>query len=140
MYNYKKQMSNTNLDGIVNDFNNLLLTFVKNLSLVCPNSFIATNGKLIERSMLKTENRLKFIEVFIAKILQYKKEIQSGNEEFFLNKSYDDDLDGDKNLVNKVFEFKTIWEKLNNENKQIVKQYMSLLCELSETYFLEAYN
>ena len=134
------EINNNKLDNVINDFNSLLLDFAKNLALVSPDSLIASNIRIIEKSISKRENRLKFIEVFIAKILQYKKEIQSGNEDFFLNKCYENDLDGDKNLINKVFEFKYIWSKLNTENKNIVKQYMNLLCELSETYFLEAFN
>ena len=48
------------------------------------------------------------INIFVAKVLKYKKDIDEGNDKFFLEKSYDDDLSGNSSLTGKIFEFKSI--------------------------------
>ena len=60
------------------------------------------------KALSKEENKRKFIEVFVGKVLQYKDRIDQGEEDFFMNKTYDDDLDNDDDLTGKVFEFKSI--------------------------------
>ncbi len=75
----------------------------------------------------------------MGRVLQYKDQIDEGNEEFFLGKSYDDDIDSDNSILSKVFEFKTIWKDLKRENKDLVIQYMQILCQLAQNYFLVAY-
>ena len=126
-------------DQLVEDFNSTLSDLVDNIATVCPDNIIVDNRKLIKRILAKPDSKRKAIDTFVAKVLIYKPQIDRGDETFFLSKSYDDDVadasDG-KNLTGKVFEFKGIWKKLSSENKSYVIQYMQLLCELAQNYFL----
>ena len=130
----------TNIEQTIIDFNITLLDLGLNLAHVCPNSIIGHNIKDVEKLIKNPKNKIKFIEIFVAKVLRYKSDIDSGNEDFFLHKSYDSDLDKDNSLISKVFEFKNIWVQLKQENKDLVKQYMQILCELAQNYFLYYYG
>lgn len=127
------------LDQLINDFNETLSDFIDNLAGVCPDNIISDNRNLIKRMLSKPDTKNKVIDAFVAKVLIYKPQIDRGDESFFLNKSYDDDVadvSEGKNLSGKIFEFKNIWKKLSFENKTYVIQYMQLLCELAQNYFL----
>lgn len=122
---------------LVTDFNDTLLSLAKNISDICPTSIIATNLRDLERLVKNPSNKTKFIDLFCAKVLQYKDKIDEGDDSFFMKKSYDSDLDGDQSLINRVFELKHIWNDLSTENRLVVKEYMKILCALSEQYFLK---
>ena len=127
------------VDQIVDDFNSTLSDLISNLADVCPDNIISDNRDLIKKMLSRNENKRKAIDVFVAKVLIYKSEIDNGDESFFLNKSYNNDIgdvDNGSSITNKIFEFKNIWVKLSHENKQFVIQYMQLLCLLAQNYFL----
>ncbi len=127
-----------NLEQTVKDFNELLLDLIYNIADVCPDSVVGIHRKTIEREIKKPDNKTKFIELFVGKILQYKERIDSGDETFFMHKTYDHDISND--FIHQVFEFKTIWTKFKKENKELVVQYMQLLCELAQKYFTAIYD
>ena len=127
------------INQIVSDFNNTLVQLVENIADVCPDTIIGDNRTTIKNALLKPDNKRKIIDTFVAKVLIYKPQIDGGNEDFFLTKSYDTDLKGVKestSLTGKIFEFKGIWKKLKRENKDFVIQYMQILCILAQNYFL----
>jgi hypothetical protein len=129
-----------NIEQTVADFNSVFLDLCRNLAEVCPNSIIGQNINLVEGAVANPKNKTKFIDIFVNKVLQYKDKIDNSDEEFFLRKSYDDDVESDNSLMNKVFEFKSIWMDLKKENKELVIQYMQILCELSQNYFMVIYE
>lgn len=126
-----------NLEQILKDFNNLLLDLIYNIADVCPDSVVAIHRKTIEREIKRLDNKTKFIELFVGKVLQYKDKIDAGDESFFMHKTYDHDVS--ENFIHQVFEFKNIWTKFKKENKLLVIQYMQLLCELAQKYFFIIY-
>ena len=117
-------------DKIIDDFNSTALTLAQSIAIVCPNSIIGRNISVINIALNNKINKNKFIDIFTTKVLIYKKEIMSGDENYFLNKSYDDTGVETSN----IFEFKDIWTKLNDNNKKTIIQYMQILCLLSERY------
>jgi hypothetical protein len=69
-------------------------------------------------------------------ILPNKIHIDNKDENFFLNyeitkKSVRDN----NNLLNKIFKLKKIWRTLDYKNKNIIIEYLQLLCIYSEEYF-----
>ena len=87
------------------------------------------------------DNYKKTIEIFCIKVLQYKDKIDAGDESFFLEKDFKDDLKGDENIVLKhILSFKSIWRELSKANKEVVIQSMQILCELAQEYFDMVYN
>ena len=125
------------MQEIITDFNNMLLSLAQNVASVCPESVIGTNIKDIERQITKRDNFNKFIDLFCIKVLQYRKEIDSGDESFFMSKDYRTDLsDQEGDALNHVISMKSVWKDLKQENKEIVMFNMQMLCELTEQYYI----
>jgi len=129
------------MDQLVSDFNTYLKDLINQVADICPNSVIGRNITDVNKYISKPEHRDKFIVWFILKILQYKDEIDQGNEDFFLkkikNKDYKDELEGNESMTDQIFEFGSIWNTLKRENKDVIIQYMQILCELAQAYFIE---
>jgi len=129
IYNNIYKMSK---NQIVQDFNVMLIELANQITKLCPQSIIANNlNNIID---VTQRYPLKIMEIFVIYVLKYKPQIDSGDENFFMNKSYDDDLKENNQMVSKIFEFKTIWVQLNKSNRLIVQQYMQYLCQLALTY------
>lgn len=128
----------SNINQTIDYFNDTLIDLATNIADICPNSIIGDNIKLIKGIIKDPSNKTKILDIFVLKVLPYKPQIDNGDEEFFLRKSFDDDVSdlGDDSLSGKVFEFKNIWKGLKEENKQIVIQYMQILCTLAQDYFI----
>jgi hypothetical protein len=117
---------------IIQDFNNMIIDLANQLTQLCPNSIIANNINNIT-DIIKRYPK-KVIDLFVIYVLKYKQQIDSGDENFFMNKTYDDDLKDHNHLINKIFEFKNIWSQLNKQNRLVVQQYMQYLCQLALEY------
>ena len=83
---------NQEITLLISDFNNTLLSLASNVAMVCPNSIISANYKEIEKQINRRDNFNKFIDLFCIKVLQYKDQIDLGDESFFMNKDYKNDL------------------------------------------------
>ena len=120
------------------EFNKTLLDLTEQLALICPNTVVSNNlGNL---RMVLNNFPSKVIELFIIHVLPDKERIDAGDRDYFLNKSYDDALEGDTNATKKFFEFKDIWYKLSDENQNLVVQYMQCLCFYAQEYFMAKYG
>lgn len=123
---------------IVSDFNNVLISLALNVADVCPNSLIGVHIKDIEKTIKRPDNFKKFINLFCTRVLQYKDQIDEGNEDYFLEKDYKGDLKGEESsALTHILSFKSIWKELKPDNKQIVITSMQILCELAQQYFDE---
>jgi len=131
---------NENLNQIIEDFNNTLLDLAQNVALIAPYSIIGNNINTIETIMQKLngEQKCKFIDMFIVKVfLDYKQEIYDGDENFFMKMNEDnfkDETEDKESYINKLFEFQTLWKDISRENKDVIKQYLVILCQLAEEY------
>lgn len=120
------------MDAIRGDFNIMIIDLATQIANVCPTSIIGTNLNVL-KNLVKTKPET-IIDIFVQKVLKYKPQIDDGDESFFMNNSFSSETDGADDKVAKVFEFKNIWKQLNNQNKDIVKQYMKYLCQLALAY------
>lgn len=126
---------------IVTDFNSTLLTLAKNVANICPSSIIGSNIKDIEKQFKRKDNFTKFIDLFCIKVLQYKDQIDIGDESFFMNKDYSKDVDGADNVgLNDIISLKSVWKDFKKENKDIIILNMQILCDLAQLYFELATN
>ena len=126
---------------IISDFNETLIDLATQLSILCPTSVIANNLDILKQ-LMKREPK-KMMDIFVLYILKYKKRIDAGDDNFFMNNNFDAELGevgnkmNDNSIFQKAFEFKSIWKQLKQDNREIVKQYMQLLCQLSFDYTTE---
>jgi hypothetical protein len=66
----------------------------------------------------------------------YRKQLVTCNEEFFLNHSFNEFTKGDTSLVDRLFQFKTFWNKLKKENRDIIKYYLLTLCYFADIRYI----
>lgn len=118
---------------LLSKFTSTLLDFIESLAMVCPTSSIASNLFLIKLSINNPLQRTTYIEMFIINVLPHKKKIDNNNEDFFVNKSYEKES-GEENM-DIVSELKEVWKTLSSGNKEIVFEYMQVLCDHSQNYF-----
>lgn len=95
--------------------------------------------KLIKEkfSLIRKTNPAKVVEGFLVKVYPYKKQIMDENDEFFLQKNYDNDTKNEGNLV-KVLKIKELWDTdMDDNTKQTLFNYFKVLIVLSEKYVAE---
>jgi len=128
----------SNIQTIVKEFNEEALNFTIQMGQLLPSYPIAKNLDLI-KSVMKL--RPKFIiEQFVLNVLKYKDQIDSNDENFFLENKFSDETKGDTDIISKVFEFKDVWKNLSSKNKQGIFQVMQVLCYYAQQYFIKKYN
>lgn len=123
----------------LNDFISTLIDLMDGLSVIpqIKQSIIFQNIGLVQNSI--NSNKQKVIEQFIIHVLPFKTEIDNGNDEFFLNHDYSNKNNVDKNGLEQIFQFKSVWKTLSDENKDTIKDYMKILCYCSNEYFKIVY-
>lgn len=117
---------------ILNNFNNTLLSLASQLSIVCPNTLISNNIGIVKSIMNKFPERP--IEKFIIHVLPDKEMIDKENDEFFINKKYDEIKDDD--AMDVIMQYKNIWTHLTSKNKKMVIGYMKCLCYYAQQYLI----
>jgi len=69
----------------------------------------------------------------------YRKSILEGNDKFFLGNSYEE-VGADSDAVKMMFDFKSSWGKLNDSNKEYIKNVFKTLVKITAQYIDEKYN
>lgn len=122
----------------ISNFNDIIKILANKISLECPNSIIANNiGHL--NTIIK-QYPTKILELFIIHVLPDQEKIELGNDDYFLNKTYDNVSGGNNAIVKQIFEYKNIWTKLSRQTKNDCIEYLKILCLYSSQYFLEKYK
>jgi len=124
------------VDTIVDDFNKIAIDFINVLKSLCKNSMILDNTGIIIESINNKTTRTAVIDQFLIHVLRYKPQIDENDESFFMDESFQQSL-GQKQGVGMIIgELKAIWNKLNDENRNRIFDYMKVLCFYSQNYFL----
>lgn len=127
-------------DNSVNEFRTLVLSLADQLAVIAENVTIKQHKSYIMELITK---HTKFImDGFIIKAYDktkgaYRKQILLKNEQFFLNNSFKD-VGGtsEQDFVDKLFEFKSFWGNLKDENKEILKFYLITLCCFTDVRYV----
>lgn len=117
---------------LINNFNESAFTLLNFMNDVSPKSSFCKFIKPIHNLIRKESN--KMIDIFVLDILKYESYIMSKNDELN-NKFYYGELEKNPNKIMKMFDFKSIWSLLNDQNRSTIKIYMELLCKIARTYF-----
>lgn len=131
----------SDINNLVNEFNDVMIDFVENIATVCPQSIIADNLKYIRtiyKDIINNKNedypKECFITLFMKYVLPHQIEIRNGDDSYFLtDHCYKNIKNND--YMSKIFHFKDLWKSLKQENKDIVIDYMVILCDISQEYF-----
>tara|TARA_Y100000780_G_scaffold153585_1_gene138340 strand:- start:8504 stop:8893 length:390 start_codon:yes stop_codon:yes gene_type:complete len=126
------------VEEITLEFNSSLLEYIRNMAKLFPGSTLSNNLDLLEKMISKYPN--KFIDQFVLYVLKYKDRIDASDEDFLLNHNFEEELKGKNSVVQYVFEAKSIWEQLNDDNKQGTFLTLQVLCYYTQEYFLKKYQ
>ncbi len=126
-----------NNNNIFEEFNSLLLRLITNIKNICPRSIIGRNYSMLKYTITDIKNNKRFIGLFVTNVLKYKEFIDNGDEQFFTEKSYEGDVNKNKNknVMDQIFQLKDVWDILSEENKKIIFTYMQILCNMAQEYF-----
>lgn len=147
-YNNKKDLMSV-LDGMKDINDDTISQFTEIITLLTNDLIRVTNNSTLVRykddilDFIK-KNPKNIVDTFIKNTYNkdkgnYRKQLVLQNEDFFLKQSFDEELK-DKNLIDKLFQFKTFWHVLKPENKEIIKFYLSMLCSLADKRFVNHYT
>lgn len=121
------------INSLKTNFNTYALTLSTFLANIAPQSSFVSYNNLMKPYIVQNSN--KVIDMFVMYILtKYEDKILEGDEDFFLGRNYKDEHNGDSNGIMKVFEFKSLWGDLTEQNKSAIKEYMKILCQISRAY------
>lgn len=122
-------------------FNNKLTEFLKELVKTFPSD---TDFKLFQASVrvLRLADEKKPLDLFNSGLTEeYKENIITKNEDFFMNNDYSDvlnnenlqKLNSDNDVNNKLInKLKDYWKDLDDDNRNIVWQYFTVLLKICD--------
>jgi hypothetical protein len=88
-------------------------------------------------SILRKTNPRKSIEGTLRFVYPYKAQLMANDEQFFVNKSYDEHLKNDSHIM-KVLKIKELWEQNMDDNtKKTLFDFFKVLIILAERYVAE---
>lgn len=124
----------SNVACLITDFNSTIIDLAEQLSVVVPNSSISNNRGYI-KSLIRSKPK-QLIELFVQYVLPEKPKIDGDDDSYFIDRDYSRETGSDGTTLNYVFEFKTIWKELSQTNRNVIRQYMRLLCHYAQEYFV----
>lgn len=114
-------------------FNLTLGNLINDLLLVFPEY---TNLTIFKEkfTLLKSTNPRLILTYFKNTVYNYKDQINSKDERFFLEKKYDEDvqIDDKQWALDEVLNLKVLWGQLDDDNKSTVWKYFQILIKLCE--------
>lgn len=123
---------NDKLSILIKNFNSYCVTLSTFMSSITSTFSI----KIYRDEIIKLDKKQSniIIDTFVLSILKYENHILEGNDSFFLGESFSEITNNDEKMIMKVFEFKNIWKKINIDNKNQIKNYMKILCQIARVY------
>lgn len=118
---------------VIDSFNKISINMITHLGNEFKDSIFGKN-----KSMIKNFFKFKPNEVIIMYLEniyaddEYRKNIKDGNDQFFMNQSYNNIKNS--GYESRIFEFKDIWCKMSVNTQLIVKDSMSMLIDHCELY------
>ena len=137
------------MDKIIDDFNDVLMTFIKELKKICPHSLITNNADVVEGIINSASTKKMPIEQFVLNVLEYKNQIDEYNESFFLSREFkmkadltikDSKYIKTSGFMNILGDVESIWTTLSDDNKKNIFDYMQVLCYYAQEFFLMVTN
>jgi len=126
--------------SVLKAFNRHLIEFVNEIKKVFPNDANMRTGSVFLEGLVKINPRSIIKGWNNCMNDLYKEQILKGNIDFFINKNYDQDVDGssDKTRVLTIIDsFRDKVRNMGEDNKQKSMKYIQNLTKLCNMYFSE---
>lgn len=127
----------------IESFNNVSIELGEIMIKLLPNDKDTKRGNYLLKELIKIKP-MEPISLFIDRVYSdddYRTSIKNGNDTFFLEKDHRTIITtGDKDKINKLFRFKECWNDLDNDIKDVIKNMMKVLVNLTAKYIEEMDN
>ena len=125
-----------NKSSLLKVFNTHLLEFINDVISIFPDNLDLKTGKTFIEG-LKKVNPKSLIQVWKSSIVNpYRNFILQGDQAFFLNKDYTNDLPNDSGKALEILDkVRTSLKNSSIENKKKAMKYVQNLTKISELYF-----
>ena len=123
------------MSNILTAFNEHFIEFINDIQMVFPEDIDILTAKNALLGIRKANPKMivKIWNLFI--VGKYKKEIESGNLDFFLNKDYSSDIADAQNsskIMESIDRLRGPVRNMSTENQEKVMKYIQNLTKLSE--------
>ena len=123
------------MSNILTAFNEHFIEFINDIQMVFPEDIDILTAKNALLGIRKANPKIivKIWNLFI--VGKYKKEIESGNLDFFLNKDYSTDVADAQNsskIIESIDRLRGPVRNMSTENQEKVMKYIQNLTKLSE--------
>jgi hypothetical protein len=140
----KKFLKGTNekMNTLVNGFNDMILYLAKMMKQLLPKDIESKIYYDFIDKLIKAKP-LEPISIFIDNVYsvdEYRISLKKKNDKFFIDNEHDSLTNKCQENVNNMFKFKTCWKSLDDETKEVIKQMMEMLVDLTEKYVIELDN
>ena len=122
---------------ILRAFNDHFMELVDDIIRVFPDNDDIKTLKTAFSRMRKINPKLILTAVQAYVLANYRKEIEAGNLEFFIEKDYSYDLSSIKNskyIISKIEQLRNSVRQMNDDDKKNVVKYLHNLLKLSDLY------
>ena len=122
-------------------FNNILLGIVDFVGNCFPQSWFGKNKELIRTIIEKrSEEPIAYFLEYIYKNDLYRTKLRDMDESFFLEQDFSEITKNNSKYIAKIFDFKELWLRFDEESKVLIKKLMFSLLTVSEKYINTLYN
>jgi hypothetical protein len=132
------------MTNYIKEFNGQIEDFLEYIVLICPKDEKSIKSKMSKYKTLfsttKKINKTLVIDNFILNLLCYEEQINSRDEKFFLNLNIDDNIKDNDKLVVQLTQLKTIWHKIDDDNRNKVFDYLIVITYWARQYFNEKFK
>jgi hypothetical protein len=127
--------SQKKLSKLENKFNLIVIGMIKHMANYHNDTKVKLISSIAEKIILnKPEEPITCFLIHIYKNDEYRINILNENDSFFMN--YDINCIENTNMMKHIFEFKSVWKKIDNETKTYIKRAMRALVLISQKYVL----
>jgi hypothetical protein len=125
------------ISDIVCKFNMVIKGMINHITQYHDDTTMSSMNILLQDIIDKTpEEPISCFIMNIYKNDDYRTNILKQNDKFFMEEEYDDFVSGDDERTTKLFEFKELWQKIDDDTKQFIKKSMMGLVKISQQYIL----
>lgn len=125
------------LDDLVFKFNMIVKGMISHVTEYYGDSNMAGMELILSDIIEKSPDEP--ISCFLMNIYKndsYRTNILKQNDIFFMNENYDDIVGGDDESTAKLFEFKDLWQQVDEDTKKFIKKSMMALVKICQKYVL----
>lgn len=132
------------MTNYIKEFNSQIEDFLEYMLIICPNDEKSIKSKMSKYKTLfsttKKINKTLVMDNFILNLLCYEEQINSRDDNFFLNFNINENVKDNDKLVVQLTQLKTIWHKIDDDNRKKVFDYLIVITYWARQYFNEKFQ